>query len=246
MKAIKQSIGWSIHSQEDVEFVREFIDGYKFDVQLGFFSREDIDLWLDSFLSFPIEHVSAVHLPKGLELDDFTSESGVVHRLSAILGARRFVVHPWSPELPAIVEYVDSLEKFVLCLENFGAKNKDGNPFTLLAQYGKYLTGDYIGLCLDFSHLGVELAQYPIIRGLLPYTKMLHVSDRIGKHVHCPLFRPNAGVNGVHLLAQIMSVKNLRIQEVVLEYDRQYQRELCKHIFWLVEFVTRKRLKCGD
>lgn len=235
------SVSWFIDSQEDVDFVREFIEGYHFNVQLAFYERKHVDDWLESFIDFPVEYISSVHLPKGLSLDDYNDSSGVVERMRQILKVNRFVVHPWASDLEEIVRYVDDLEEYTLCLENFAPKNKQGSPMMLLAQFGKYFMGKHVGLCVDFSHLGAELGNYTFVKGLLPFTKMLHISDKVGRQSHCPMFRAQADVRALHLLGQIMNVKELTVEEAVLEYGKQNKKELCKHIFWLVEFVTRKR-----
>jgi len=244
MKVIS-SISWFVASVKDVEFIREFIEAYHFNVQVGFYEKKDLAL-VERFIDFPTEYISSVHLPKGLNLGDYKHSNGIVSTLRSTFGVDLFVVHPWADDLDKIVDFVNEAEQFCLCLEIFPSrKRRQGSPFQLLADYGRILKEDYVGLCADFSHIDDELTGYTFLKGLLPYTKMIHASSRIGRVGHVPLFKKNSVINGVNLLGQLLDVKDLKVREIVLEYNKEYHKDLTKHIFWLVEWVNRKRKRWG-
>lgn len=243
---IKGSISWFVQEKSDVEFVRNFIEGYKFNVELAFYELKDLDL-VDGLLDIPSEYISSIHLPNGLTHKDYTDEAGIVKNLANMFEVDLFVVHPWAPDLMAIADAVVEEERYCLCLEAFRSKKTgQGNPFRLLADFGKHFQTDWMGLCIDFSHLPDELSKYGVIKHLLPYTKMVHASGRVaGKQEHVPIFLHGAEMNAASVIGQMLAIKELRVREVVLEYMKQYKEYLVRNIFWLNGSIRDKRRKWG-
>lgn len=244
---IKGSISWFISSKEDVEFVKEYIKSYKFNVELAFYELKDLD-FVDDLLDIDETYISSIHLPKGLVYSDYINEGGIVKNLASRFDVDLFVVHPWLEDLERVAKRLIDEERYCLCLEAFRARKQQvkGNPFYLLANFGKYFQSDWVGLCLDFSHLDAELCNWKIVKNFLPYAKMIHASCRIGKQQHTPVF-PIRGewINAVSLIGQILSIKDLKIREIVLEYMKQYKENLVKHSFWLQSYVQEKRRRWG-
>jgi len=241
---ITPSISWFVQSKEDVEVIKEFAEWYKVSIQLAFYERKDLE-----FVKYCTDYsnrISSIHLPKGLTKRDY-QEGGIVAELALKFDVDLFVVHPWADDLDKIVDSIVEQERFTLCLETFRINRKGGrNPIDLLAHYGRQFLTPYVGLCVDFSHLDTEVCNYPFIKGLIPYTKMIHLSDRVKKAQHLPLYRQNSDYNAAGLIGQILILPNLPVREIVLEYMKEYKPPLTKHIFSLTELIQRKRRRFGD
>lgn len=240
---IKASISWFVESQTDVDFIKSLIEEFKVNVQLAFYSRKSVE-WANSFLGCSDERITSIHLPKGMELVDY-KEGGVVETLRHAFNVDLFVVHPWAHDLDAIVKYVAEKGEFCLCLENFASKSSKGSPFRLLANYGKLLKTENLGLCIDLSHLNPSLCNHDFIRGVLPYTKMIHASNQLGKAKHLPIFRSNSDINALNLIGQLLSVKELKVREIVIEYMKEYQKDTVKHVMHVSRWIAEKRKRWG-
>ena len=132
---------------------------------------------------------------------------------------------------------------FTVCFETF-TKGK-ASPFRLLAQFGDELELPHIGLCVDFSHLPIDLVTASFITGLLPYTKMWHLSNKKGKKQHLPVFMQDADTNVHRVISNVLTNPNFPVQEIVLEYMREFESKLAKNYFWLQTYVINKRRKHG-
>jgi len=244
---VRGSISWFISSKEDVEFVKEYIKSFKFNVELAFYELKDLD-FVNDLLDIPTEYISSIHLPKGLVYSDYAFEDGIVKSLKRTFDVDLFVVHPWLDDLDRVCNRLREGEAgYCLCLEVFPSKKLgQGNAFRLLADFGKFCQTDWVGLCLDFSHLDTEMCNWTIIKNFLPYTKMIHASCRIEKQQHTPVF-PIRGewINAVSLIGSILSIKDLKVREIVLEYMKQYKKSLVKHSFWLQSYIQEKRRRWG-
>jgi hypothetical protein len=236
---VTPSISWFVREQKDADIVKEFAIDLGYNVQLAFYERLDAEKWMWK-LAECSPAVSSIHLPKGLELDDYNA-NGLVKELSDIYDTKRFVVHPWSKDLFEIAEFVRMAE-WTLSFECFSRKGS-ANPFLLLARFGDQLIEDHLGLCVDFSHLENDLATIGFIKGLLPYTKMLHVSNRLGKQQHLPLFMQTADTNAHRILSQILLVPEFPVKDIVLEFMPEYKDKLGKQYIWLNSYVQQKRRK---
>lgn len=236
-KKVVPSISWFVSNQEDVDIVKEFAIGAKMNIQLAFYERRDAEKWMYKLVECS-PFVTSIHLPKGLELNDYNA-NGLVNELSIIYGTRRFVVHPWSKDLFEIAEFVRDAN-WTLSLECFSRKGA-GSPFSLLVQYGDQFTEEHLGLCVDFSHLDSDLATVGFIKGLLPYTKMYHVSNRCGKQQHLPLFVQTADTNVHRILSQVLIIPDFPVQDIVLEYMPEYKHKLGKQYYWLESYILGKR-----
>jgi len=243
---IKGSISWFVADKKDVEFVVEFTKGYKFNVELAFYELKDLDL-VNALLDVPSEYVSSIHLPKGLTHKDYVDETGIVKNLAKVFEVDLFVVHPWASDLMAIADSVVDEEQYCLCLESFRSKRTgQGNPFRLLADFGRHFQTDWMGLCIDFSHLASELCHFNVLKYWLPYTKMIHASGCVpGKQEHVPVFLHGSAINAVSVVGQTLAIKDLKVREIVLEYMKQYKSYLVKNIFWLNSAIKEKRRRWG-
>jgi len=245
---MKPSVGVFVKDEADVQFVKSVIDSYDFNVHLSFHARNDLDL-APSLIGDYEDNITSIHLPNGLGALDFRPD-GVVTNLSEMFNVDLFVIHPWIYEMDEVVETVVNNGLYTLCLENFPAKSRKRNsladPVYAVGKYGKYLEGDFLGLCIDFSHLDTGVSNYTFLRSFIPYTKILHVSSRLGKAQHLPIFKRTEEINPNRLLSKLFTVPDLKIREVVLEYMAVYRKNLIKDQFWLIQYMQQKRKKFGD
>lgn len=240
------SMGWFIESMEDVETVNSFADGYGQFVHLSFYDWAHLFSYWEYCM--PISHmVNSIHLSNNLTLKDY-KKGGIVPKLQDRLGVQMFTVHPWADDLDSIVQEVLNNQTYSLCLENFPCKkSKDGNLFMLLARFGRYmLMSDRIGLTLDLSHMDDDIANYTVVKSVLPYTRIIHMSCRIKKSGHLPIFKQYSDVNARNLVGQVLNINPLPVQEIVLEYNKEYKKDLVKHIFWLKNLIQAKRRRFKD
>jgi hypothetical protein len=161
-----------------------------------------------------------------------------VPTLAEIYNVKRFVIHPFGDD---VIHMVDRAREMgiTLCLETFG--RSQANPFTMLAVYGGELQADHLGMCVDFSHLKDSFANGDFIKELLPYTKVWHVSNRVGKDQHLPLFYKEKGIHPHGILSRLLQIPNFPVQEIVLEYMKEYRSRLIKDYLWLNSYIIKKR-----
>jgi len=242
---VKLGVSKWVASEEDVDLLKEFV-AYDAKVQVAFHTRELAEKWFSSFLDVPRGAISSIHLPKGLLPQDYM-DGGLVDTLVEAFDVRSVVVHPWCNELDEIVDIVKRKQKYTLNLEVFCWKDLNGkaSPFTLIEKYGKDMRDEWIGLCMDFSHLLSEMITFSFFKALLPYTKMYHISGRKGDSQHLPFLRKDLDVAVQPILTRLLEQK--RIPEYwILEYMPEYYIDLKKHYFLLRETVNSKRRKYGD
>jgi len=230
------SVGWFIADQKDVDIVREFTLDLKMNVQLSFYLRQEAEKFGWDFVECK-DKIHTIHLPKGLRESDFFP-GNMVSEFSALYDVKRFVIHPFSDDVIHMVDRARELD-ITLCLETFN--RGQANPFTMLAMYGGELTAEHLGMCVDFSHLKDGLATEEFIKGLLPYTKVWHVSNRVGKDQHLPINTKDLGIHPVGILSRLLPLPKFPVEEIVLEYMKEYKAKLIKNYFWLDSYIMKKR-----
>ena len=243
MIKVNTCVGWFVGEDKDIDIVEGFV-GMGINVQLSFYKREHAEkyMWNPRLLDCR-EHINVIHLPNGLTTKDYESDR-MVGVLCKIYEVDLFVVHPWATEDLADIAYLAKEGGFTVCFETFN-KGKS-SPFRLLAQFGDEFTEDHLGLCLDFSHLPVDLVTASFITGLIPYTKMWHVSNKKGKDQHLPVFVQDADTNVHRVMSSVLTVPDFPVREIVLEYMREYEAKLVKNYWWLNTYVVNKRRKHGN
>ena len=244
----KVSIGHFIACEDDLEFVDEIVAG-GLHCHVSFYKREEAERYFEACLPY-VHGVNSVHLSKDLHLSDF-KKGGLVHEMHQVFGAKHYNIHPWADDLDAIVEEVIENCDYTLCLENFGLKHGryKGNPIYMLTKYGcRILKSENIRLTIDLSHLDTDVANYTFVKSLLPWSKLMHVSCRVGKAQHQHIFTANSDVNARNIVGQVLSLPECFIDEFVLEYMKEgvYKRLLLKHAFWLRDVVHAKRRRFKD
>lgn len=236
MSKIMPSVGIFIGCEQDVVYLKEATNHLGMNVHLSFYERESYDKYKYACADVA-KYVTSVHLPKGLAVSEY-SKSGLVGEARGLFNVDLFNVHPWSRDLPTIVSVVKQ-EGYTLCLEAF--KKGQGSPFWLLETFGEELRQDHLGLCMDYSHLELELANYSFLKNMLPYTKMIHASNRMKNNQHLPVFHQGCDTNAQSYVSQLLDVKDFPVREIVLEYMSEYRDKLVKQFAWLNTIILQKR-----
>lgn len=237
---IESSIGWFIASQDDVEVVKELTVDLEVNVHLSFYQKKDAEDWMWRLIDrIDVSYINSIHLPKGLYQSDYTKNS-LVWELANVFDVKRFVVHPWASDLSNIVDEVEK-NGWTLCLENFGKKG--ASPFSLISQFGDELQTDHLGLCVDFSHLHPSLCTVEFVKALMPYTKMWHASNQKGKNQHLPISWQDTDTQAHRIISNLLSMPAFPIQEIVLEYFKEYKSKAIKNYFSLKSDIIQRRRK---
>jgi hypothetical protein len=241
---MKVSAGWFVSTPCDVEFIGDMVKCNKFYVQAGFYERKDLS-WVLALSQYS-DKISSIHLPKGLTASDY-AEGGVVDELMEAFNTNLFVVHPWADDLQHIVWTVNEREKFCLCLEGFSLSKGKGGVINLVENFGKDMrNSSHVGLCLDFSHIEPEVMNWQLAKALLPYTKMFHVSTVVDGKPHRPMHSTLSAILVKPLLHQFLQIPETPVMEVVLEYDKEYQKQLVMDVGRMNEWFEEKRRKFKD
>lgn len=240
---VNTSVGWFVGDDEDIKTVEGFY-GMGMNIQLSFYKKEHAEkyMWNERLIACS-KNINVIHLPNGLTASDYTKD-GMVGKLRFLYGVHLFVVHPWDTEGLADIAYQAQKDDFTVCFETF-QKGK-ASPFRLLAQFGDEFIEPHLGLCVDFSHLPTDLVTASFVAGLLPYTKMWHLSNKRGKEQHLPVFVQDADTNVHRVISNVLTIPDFPVQEIVLEYMREYEPKLAKNYFWLNTYVINKRRKHGN
>lgn len=241
----KVSIGYFIESPEDFDFV-ETVTAAGFYCHVSFYERECMEKLFEGCLPF-VDKINSVHLCKDLHLSDF-KKGGLVYEVHQVLQAKYYNLHPWADGLEEIIKEVIENADYTLCLENFGLKHGryKGNPIFLLTYYGRYmLESEKIRLTIDLSHLDTDVANYTFVKSLLPWSKLMHVSSRVGEAKHQHIFVENPDVNSRLIVSRVLDLPESYIDEYVLEYMKGgvQRKQSLKHAAWLRDFVHAKRRK---
>jgi len=245
----KVSIGYFIESEDDFEFVERVTFGGLVYCHVSFYERASMEKYYEQCLPF-VDSINSIHLCKDLHLDDF-KKGGLVNEVHEVTQAKFYNLHPWADGLDDIVQEVIENADYTLCLENFGLKHGryKGNPIFLLTKYGRYmLESEKIRLTIDLSHLENDVANYTFVKSLLPMSKLMHVSCRVGKAQHQHIFTGNSDVNARNIVGQTLSLPECFIDEFILEYMKglQQRAQLLKHAEWLKDVIQAKRRKFKD
>lgn len=236
MSKIVPSVGIFISDEKDVTYLKEATQNLGLNVHLSFYEIRLYDKYKFACADVA-KNITSIHLPNGLAVSEY-SKNGLVGEARGLFNVDLFNVHPWSRDLSTIVSIVKQ-EGYTLCLEVF--RKGQGSPFWLLETFGEELRQDHLGLCMDFSHLELELANYSFLKNMLPYTKMIHASNRMKNKQHLPVFHQGCDTNAQGYVSQLLDVKDLFVREIVLEYMPEYRDKFVKQFAWLNTIILQKR-----
>ena len=149
------------------------------------------------------------------------------------LGCCNYIVHPNKGIKQFLSNFLEQhMMDVTLCIENFPWKKKKElrNPLKIIEYIG-LLKEEYeyvdrrLKLCLDTSHTDDIWFEYQLMYFLLPYTNVIHLSNRIGKKQHQPFNITNGDLN---LVAFVKDLKGRYdwSGDIVLEYMPEWRYKL--------------------
>ena len=188
-------------------------------------------------------HVKAVHMPLDFLRHEPSLMFDMIKEIRDEVGAFKFIVHPNKGIRKFLSLFlVEDIWDVQLCIENFQWRKKKElrNPLKIieymwhmkLSDILSNTPGDLFAMCLDTSHIDDVWFDYQMLSHLLPYTSVIHLSNRQGRNQHLPFNISNGDLN---LIAFVKNLKKLHnwSGDIVLEYMPEYRHKLisnCKYI----------------
>ena len=180
--------------------------------------------------------VKVVHMPLDFLRQPPELMFDMIRELRDEVGCCTYIVHPNKGIKSFLPHFLEQhMMDVTLCIENFPWKKKKElrNPLKMIEYIG-LLKEEYeyvdrrLRLCLDTSHTDIIWFEYQLMYFLLPYTNVIHLSNRIGKKQHLPF---NISDGDLNLVA---FVKDLRGRyswsgDIVLEYMPEWRYKLAKN-----------------
>ena len=187
-------------------------------------------------------HVHVVHMPLDFLRQDRLLIFDMIKEIRDEIGCCEFVVHPnklIKQFLPAFLD--QHLMDITLCIENFQFRKKKElrNPLKAL-EYINLLKEDYeyvdrrLRLCFDTSHADDIWFEYQLMYYILPYTNIIHLSNREGRNQHLPF---NTGKGDLNLVGFVKDLKKRYDWSgtIVLEYMPEHRHKLYQN----AEYIKR-------
>ncbi len=187
-------------------------------------------------------HVKVVHMPLDFLRHDPWSMFEMIKELRNEVGCCTYVVHPNKGINSFLTHFLEQhMMDVTLCIENFPWRKKKElrNPLKMIEMIG-LLKEDYeyvdrrLRLCLDTSHTDDIWFEYQLMYFLLPYTDVIHLSNRTGRSQHLPFNTVKGDLNLVGF------VKDLKGRydwggDIVLEYMPEWRHKLYQN----AEYIKR-------
>lgn len=182
-----------------------------------------------------------VHLP----LDTLRQKSheiiALIFKFNQKLACQHFVIHP-NKGIEDFLDYYrgNRLTKgkydYTLCIETFQwrKKKKIRSPLDIMEYCIKY---PEFSMCVDTSHIESLWFDHKIMRSLLKYTTVIHLSNRAKGHgSHMPFNSPHGDLN---LVRFVKDLKNLYHWNgiIVLEYMPEHQHKLMKNYHYIKRLI---------
>jgi len=201
---------------------------YKYDLYKD--NRDDIVKTLEK----QNVHVRAVHLPLDTMKTDYDFIFNMMDEIYAITGCAKYVVHPNR----GIIEFLKAFNKkgrpFNLCIETFGWKSNKTfrTPLEIIFAIEKYSRHN-MDMTIDTSHIEDLWFDHKIMKYLLYYTSVIHLSNRAkGIGLHLP-FNDSRGQLNLVSFVRDLQYKYKWSGDIVLEYMPDYHYKLYKNLKYL-------------
>ncbi len=192
-------------------------------------------------------HVKVVHMPLDFLRQDAWPMFEMIKELRDEVGCCTFIVHPNKGIKEFISRFLhENVKGVTLCIENFPWRKKKElrNPLKMIEFIGLLreshdLISSRIRLCLDTSHTDDIWFEYQLMYFLLPYTDVIHLSNREGRNQHLPF---NSGKGDLNLVGFVKDLKGRYNWSgtIILEYMPEHRYKLKPN----AEYINR--LLYGD
>lgn len=194
-------------------------------------------------------HVKIAHMPLDFLRHDPHLMFNMIKELRDELGVFKFVVHPNKGIKQFITHFRDEdIWDVRLCIENFQWRKKKElrNPLKIIEfmsniHASNLLQGipNTLSLCIDTSHTDDIWFEHQLMSFILPYTEVIHLSNREGRKQHLPF---NTGKGDLNLVGFVKDLKGKYnwSGSIVLEYMPEWRHKLIPNADYI------KRLLYGD
>ena len=198
---------------------------YKYDMFMGM--KEDIS----KAISRRHTHVKVVHLPLDTLRRDASDIDELIKFCYNEFGCVKYVVHPNKNIEAFIANFLSKWRKewLTLCLETFPYRKKKAirSPLDII-EWCMGLAPN-VRMVIDTSHIEEVWMNHMIMKTLLKYTSVIHLSNKAkGVGQHLPFNHPDGVFNLVGF------VRDLKYRykwegDLVLEYMQEYKDKLVKN-----------------
>lgn len=179
--------------------------------------------------------LNAVHLPVDSTKIGIEQLFSMIDFFTYALKCKTFVTHPNKG-----IEYIISLfslskKNSNLCVETFAYRKKKQirSPLDIC---DFCIKNKNVWMTLDTTHIEEIWFDEKILRFLLKYTKVIHLSNRIGRSQHLPFNIQNGDLN---LIKFVNDLKRFDWSgDLVLEYMPDYMNDLLKGLQYLQKLIT--------
>jgi len=190
-------------------------------------------------------HVNVVHMPLDFLRHSSSLMFNMIKELRDEVGAFKFIVHPNKNIKQFLVDFMEEdIWDVMLCIENFPWRSRKElrTPLQIIEfinvlQKSSILTGlhpELFSMCLDTSHTDDIWFDHKILLHLLPYTSVIHLSNRKGKKQHLPFNINKGDLNLVSFIKKLKRMYNWD-GDIVLEYMPEYRHKLYRN----AEYIKR-------
>ena len=183
--------------------------------------------------------VLAVHLP----LDTMRAGSKKIFTMMQEIHeeteCENFVIHPNKGIIDFLVEFNESKIPLVLCIETFNWRRHKPlrSPLDIIQTIMQYTQGN-MAMTLDTSHMEDVWFDHKIMRFLLQYTCVIHLSNRaVGIGEHLPF---NHSKGDLPLIKFVRELKHQYKWEgnIILEYMPEYHDKLIKNAKYIERLLS--------
>jgi len=195
-------------------------------------------------------HVQIAHMPLDFLRHDPKLMIDMIKELRDEVGAFKFIVHPNKGITNFLGHFLgEDIWDVQLCIENFPWRKKKElrNPLKIIESMynfrcGSLLSntpGDLLKMCLDTSHTDIIYFDYQLMSYILPYTSVIHLSNREGRNQHLPF---NTWKGDLNLVGFVKELKN-RYKwsgDFVLEYMPEYRHKLHQNVKYIKKLLGQK------
>jgi len=183
-------------------------------------------------------HVKVAHMPLDFLRHDQQLMIEMIKELRDELGVFKFIVHPNKgiKEFIVFCNTDPTIWDVQLCIENLTWRKKKElrNPLKIIEyiafmRQATLFRGDppieNFRFCLDTSHTEDIWFEYQMMYYLLPYTSVIHLSNREGRKQHLPFNTSKGDLNLVGFVKDLKKRYNWS-GDIVLEYMPEYRHKL--------------------
>jgi hypothetical protein len=181
--------------------------------------------------------LQVVHLPLNTLNEPVGDILDVIFHFNQVFACEHFVIHPNKGIEDFLWYYLEHKQvkgkyDYSLCIETFQwrAKKKIRSPLDIMEwciQYPEF------SMCVDTSHIEELWFDHKIMRSLLKYTSVVHLSNRAKGHgSHMPFNSPHGDLNLVRFVKDLKHLYNWN-GIIVLEYMPEHQHKLLKNYYYI-------------